>query len=62
MYGVGQRLPVGKQAVLVSVSSTRKLIDLVSIRSEFEDLGLKDTCSKLIASFETIEILKRDLS
>nr|MBA3694363.1 hypothetical protein [Acidobacteriota bacterium] len=32
-YGITPRLPIGKQAVLVSVFSSQKLIELVSIRS-----------------------------
>lgn len=61
-YSIAPRLPIGMQATLVSVSSSRKLIELVSIRSSFEDLGLEPICSKLRESIETIQILKEDLN
>lgn len=61
-YGVTPRLPLGMQAVLVSVLSSRKIVELVSIRSAYEDLSLEPFCIKLRDSIEAIEILKEDLS
>ncbi len=61
-YNITPRLPIGKQAVLVSVFSSQKLIELVSIRSGYEDLGLEPIYIELRESLEKIEILKQDLS
>lgn len=60
-YDVNPRLPVQLQAVLVSVASSRYLISLTSLRSNYQNLGLEPICSKLIEDIETIEILKARL-
>lgn len=60
-YDITQRLPIGKQAILVSASSSRKIIELVSIRSHFEDLGLESVCSELRNNFENIEGIKDEI-
>lgn len=59
---INPRLPVGKQATLVSVSSSRYLVELVLMRSQYEELGLEPLCKELLGSIETIEILKTDIS
>lgn len=60
-YGITPRLPIGTQAILVSASSSRKMIELVSIRSHFEDLGLEPICIVLRENIEKIEGLKEDI-
>ena len=59
-YDINPRLPPGLQASLVSVSSSRYLIELVSIRSNYEDIELETLCTELRGLIETIEILKKD--
>lgn len=61
-YDITPRLPLRMQAILVSVSSSRKLIELVSIRSGYENLDLEPICIRLRESIEEIEILKEDWS
>jgi hypothetical protein len=60
-YDITPRLPIGKQAILVSASSSRKMIELVWLRSHFEDLGLEQICSELRESIEKIEGLKGEI-
>jgi hypothetical protein len=59
-FDINPRLPPGLQASLVSVSSSRYLIDLVSIRNNYEELELEPLCTELRGAIETIEILRRD--
>lgn len=61
-YEITARLPIGRQAILVSVSSSRKLIGLVSIRNQYEDLGLEQSCEELMERLITIKIPKNNLS
>lgn len=60
-YDITPRLPIGKQGILVSVSSSRKMIELVSIRSHFEDLGLELICSEFRKNLEKIEGIKNEI-
>jgi hypothetical protein len=56
-YYINPRLPLGTQAILVSVSSSRYLIELVSIRSQYEELNLESLCTKLRELIERVELL-----
>lgn len=57
---INPRFPIGKQAVLVSASSSRYLIELISLRSRHENLdGVESICVELREKMETIEILMK---
>jgi len=59
-YDITPRLPLGRSAILVSASSSRKMIELVSIRSQYEKLGLESICIELRNNLENIEGLKNE--
>lgn len=56
-HDINPRLPPKKQASLVSISSSRYLIELVSNRSNYEELDLETSCTELLGLIETIAIL-----
>jgi hypothetical protein len=58
-YNLNPRLPFGRLAMLVSAATSRKLIEIVSVRGLFENLNLESKCSNLRERIETIEVLKK---
>lgn len=61
-HDINPRLPPRKQASLVSISSSRFLIELVSGRSNYEELELETTCTELLGLIETIAILNEGIT
>lgn len=58
---INPRFPIGKQAVLVSASSSRYLIELISLRSRHANLdGVENICVELREKIETIEVLRKN--
>lgn len=60
VYDINPRLPLARPAVLVAVYSSRFLIDLVYLRSQYEILGLESICIELRRKIETVELLIKD--
>jgi hypothetical protein len=61
-HDINPRLPIGIQASLISVSSSRYLIELVLLRVKYEELELETVCTELLGLIETIEILNKDVT
>ena len=55
-YDINPRLPIGKQAALVTVSSSKYLNELISIRSQYESLGLENICIEIREKIKTVDI------